>query len=106
LSKKYQRSEHQVQRWLVSQGWTALYHNASVFGVQIDLLCRSPEGVLTVVEVKQQTAQRLARISGPQRQRLLRICTFFSQWEQVEVKLALVEGAKVRVLPLDALTAW
>jgi Holliday junction resolvase-like predicted endonuclease len=73
-------------------------------GVQIDLIARDPRGVLVLLEVKTQGRARLAHISRPQFRRLLRTCAFLSHWEPVELQLALVEGTKVLLLPVDALT--
>lgn len=74
-------------------------------GVQVDLLMRNPHGLLTLLEVKTQSEGHMAHLSGRQRQRLFRISAFLAEWEPVDMRLVLVEGAKFTVLPVDALTA-
>jgi Holliday junction resolvase-like predicted endonuclease len=90
---------------LVAQGWRALYHDVEILGVQVDLLMKNPAGVLTLIEVKGNGYGRLAHISYRQMQRLIRTVEFLAQFEAVEMRLALVEGIKIAVLPVDALTA-
>ena len=85
-------------------GWCVLYRGARIAGVQVDLLCRNPAGILTIIEVKGQSAGGLARISARQRHRLFRASGFLAEWEAVEMLLALVDGSKVGLLPVDALT--
>lgn len=74
-------------------------------GVQLDLLARDPSGLLYIIEVKAQSARGLAHLSYVQRARLIRICGFLAEFEPTELGLVLVEGQKVALLPVDALTA-
>jgi Holliday junction resolvase-like predicted endonuclease len=104
VSKKFSKFELRAERALVSLGWIALYHNIEILGVQVDLLMRSPSGVLSVVEVKTQGRFGMAHLSPAQRRRLFRVVALLSGWEPVELQLALVSGAKVLVLPVDGLT--
>jgi Holliday junction resolvase-like predicted endonuclease len=94
-----------VQNRLKSRGWTALYHNVRLLGVQIDLLMRDPRGLLVLVEVKTQSPSRMASLGPTQARRLQRTCGFLAQWEPVEMRLALVSGEKLELLQVDALTA-
>ena len=72
--------------------------------VQVDILARTPDGLLTIIEVKLQSRRNLARLPRAQLERLLRVADGLACLEPVELKLALVEGNKVRLLPVDALT--
>lgn len=65
---------------------------------------RSPQGVLNLVEVKSQGVTRRARLAPRQKARLMRVACFLSGWEPVELRLALWESQKLRLLPVDALT--
>lgn len=102
--KKFQRIELQVRQELERLGWRCLFHDVQVVRVQIDLIARNPQGLLTLIEVKTQGSAQMAQISFKQMQRLLRTCTFLAQWEPLELRLALVQGTNVRLLPVDALT--
>jgi hypothetical protein len=68
----------------------------------VDLLMKNPSGVLTLIEVK---GSHFTHISPSQKRRLFRTASFLAQWEPVEMRLALVAGAKITILPVDALTA-
>jgi hypothetical protein len=46
----------------------------------------------------------MAHVKGRQKRRLLGILTFLAQWEPVDMQLALVQGSKITLLPVDALT--
>jgi hypothetical protein len=84
-------------------GWSKLYHDVQVAGVQVDLLMKNPAGSLTVIEVK--SLSSMMRVTRRQFRRLFRASAFLAQWEPVEMRLALVDGARIVVLPVDALTA-
>jgi len=86
---------------LVRRGWKFLFHDVGILGVQLDLLMRDPSGILMIVEVKTQGRGRLAHLNWSQRRRLMRIAAFLAQWEPVELRLALVEGHDLRLLPVD-----
>ena len=73
--------------------------------VQVDLIMRDPRGLLTVIEVKSDGASGMAHIPRRQMGRLMRVCGFLARWEPVELRLALVAGRRLRLLPVDALTA-
>jgi hypothetical protein len=66
--------------------------------VQVDILARSPDGVLTVVEVKMASA--LAGVSWRQRRRLARVALVLAEYGPVELMVALVSGDEVQVVPL------
>ena len=87
---------------MANRGWKFLFHNVEVRGVQVDLLMRTPDGLLTLIEVK--TGGEAARLAWSQRRRLLRVTTFLAQFEPVELQLALVSRGNLRLVPVDALT--
>jgi Holliday junction resolvase-like predicted endonuclease len=95
-------SELGTANWLRSRGYEVLFHNVEIFGIQIDLIVRDGDGMLTVVEVK--SASRVVHVPPRQRRRLLRICSFLAGWEPVELVLAVFDGQKADLLPVDALT--
>ncbi len=97
--------EWQVAEFLCRNGWTKLFHDARVMRVQVDLIMRDPRGLLTVIEVKSDGASGMAHIPRRQMGRLMRVCGFLARWEPVELRLALVAGRRLRLLPVDALTA-
>ncbi len=86
-------------------GWTKLFHNVRVMRVQVDLLMRDPRGLLLIIEVKSDAESGMAHLARGQFRRLLRVCTFLARWEPIELRLALVSGGRLRLLPVDALTA-
>lgn len=73
-----------------------------MYGVQVDLIMRTPDRLLTLVEVK--SGSELARLSPSQRRRLLRVTTFLAQFEAVELQIAFVNREKLQLVPVDALT--
>ena len=91
--------------YLSRLGWQLLFHDCEICGVQIDLIMRNPNGLLVLVEVKSQSRGRLAHISWTQMRRLFRAANLLSGYEPIELQLALIEGAKITLLPVDALTA-
>src|ERR1035437_3377601 len=101
--KKSLLCECRVEKYLIRQGWAALFHDIQIMGVQVDLLMRNPQGVLTLLEVKTQSEGRLAHLSGRQRQRLFRTSAFLAEWGPVDMRLVLVEGRQFTALPVAAL---
>lgn len=90
---------------LVRRGWAKLYHNVRVMRVQVDLLMRDPKGALVLIEVKTDGFSEMGHLTRGQARRLMRVCAFLAQWEPIELRLALVSGQALRLLPVDALTA-
>lgn len=84
--------------------WTILGHDLLCARVQIDILARSPTRVLTIVEVKSQTARRLGHLTRGQFLRLQRASEFLAQCEPVQIQLALCESNRVLLIPVDGLT--
>lgn len=74
--------------------------------VQVDLLARGPDGVLTVVEVKMQTPFGHAAVAWSQQRRLLRVGQFLAEFEPVQMRVAFVQKQTVSLLPADALTGF
>ena len=103
-SKKFYKIESEVERQLQADGWQPLFHDVQILGVQLDLIIRDPQGQLVLIEVKTQSSSGLARLTRRQSQRLFRICLFLAQWEPISLSLALVEGTRIRLLPVDSLT--
>lgn len=103
---KFKAAEKQVCQFLEKRGWRDLRHDVRLFHVQVDILARSPLGVLSVIEVKMRTSSRVARLTARQALRLMRVTEALSLREPVELWLAFVEGKKVRLLPVDALTEF
>jgi hypothetical protein len=87
---------------LVAGRWRILAHDIRISGVQVDLLTRDPQGVLTIIEVKSQS--RLAHLSQSQLRRLMRVGMVLSSYEAVQLRLLIAGANEMRVLPVDALT--
>lgn len=106
LSKKAKglRSELAVINFLRGTGWEILGHDVTCARVQIDILARSPAGVLTIFEVKTQSQQRLARLSLKQYLRLSRAASMLAQCEPVQLCLSTFGPEGIRCLPVDGLT--
>lgn len=102
-SSRAKNFEREIAARLERAGWSVVYHNISVARVQIDLLARSPQGVLTLVEVKMPSVLR--RLSVRQRQRLMRAAAVLAEFEPVEMCLASVRGGELELIPVDGLTA-
>lgn len=94
-------SEIQVARWLEARGWKLLFHDVKVWRTQVDLIMRSPDGVLNLVEVKSSSAQ--AHLSPAQRMRLFHVANFLSGFEPVELRLAFAGDRCIEILPVDFL---
>ena len=92
--------------WLTARGWRDVIHDVTCAGVQIDLIGRAPSGTLTLVEVKMQTASECAHLSRAQLGRLARAAACLAELEPVQLAAAFVEGDKIRLLPVDALTPF
>jgi Holliday junction resolvase-like predicted endonuclease len=99
------RSEARVCAFLRENGWREIEHNMRCAHVQIDIVARSSEGLLTVIEVKTGSPSGgFAHVSRRQMSRLARVAALLAESEPVEIRLAFVEGDKVRLLPADGLT--
>ncbi len=94
-------AEQRVCLHLNQLGWTEILYDVSCQHVQVDILARSPHGLLTIVEVKMQGHLQLAHLSPKQRRRLARVACFLSQFEPIEILIAFVEPARIELLPLD-----
>lgn len=92
--------EVRVARELEARGWKILFHDVRVWRTQVDLIGRSPSGVLVLVEVKSDSAGR-AYLSHSQKARLLRAAQLLAGYEPVELLLALVAGSAVEFVPVD-----
>lgn len=103
-TKKALRSERQVCEYLSALGWKVLYHNVQCLGVQVDILARTPKGLLTLVEVKSQSLSGHAHLPLRQHQRLQRVSEHLAEFEPVQLQVAYVEGPRVRLVPVDGLT--
>lgn len=79
-------------------------HDLRCVRVQVDVLARDPRGLLTIVEVKSQTASGMAHLSRAQARRLERVSRAFAEFEPVQILLAFVSDGKVLLLPVDGLT--
>jgi Holliday junction resolvase-like predicted endonuclease len=104
VPSKASRSEQLVAAWLKRQHWTEIYPDLKCANVQVDLVARSPEGVLTVVEVKTQSAWQVARLSRQQALRLFRVAQVLAQEEPTQVCVAFVENGEIELVEVDALT--
>lgn len=105
MSKRTLRARHSEQRvcaWLGRNGWTEILHNQICYGVQLDIVARSPQGVLTILEVKMQTPSGLAHVTSRQRARLLKASAVLAQSEPVQLRLVLLSHARLLLLPLDS----
>ncbi|MBX3022514.1 MAG: YraN family protein [Bdellovibrionales bacterium] len=89
--------------YLQQQGWSEILHDVTCARVQLDIVARSPRGILTIVEVKMQSPRAIAFLSRTQNQRLLRAASVLAQCEPVQLVLALVESSRLRLLPVDAI---
>ncbi|NJL25559.1 MAG: YraN family protein [Calothrix sp. SM1_5_4] len=84
-------------------GWRVLYHDVRIAQVQVDILARTPRGLLCLVEVKARS--ELSHLSLAQERRLRRIGGILAQFEPVEIWLASVSrDHKVALIPVDGLT--
>ena len=88
--------------WLGRHGWSEIHHNLICFHVQLDIIARSPAGVLTILEVKMQSPLRLAHVPFKQKERLFRAAEVLAQSEPVQIKLVLIEPSHVQILPVEA----
>lgn len=95
-----------AQRFLKNNGWEVLFHDVEIMHVQIDLLARDSDGVLSIIEVKKQTPFGSARVSPRQARRLLRVGQFLGEFEPVQMRVAFVQDQTVSLLPVDALTGF
>lgn len=84
---------------LKSSQWKILCHNVSVMHVQVDILARSPSGLLNLIEVKSNTD--VLHLSWSQRRRLFRAAAFLSSFEPVELQVAVIRRGHVTLLPVD-----
>jgi Holliday junction resolvase-like predicted endonuclease len=90
---------------LRENGWREIEHNVRCARVQIDIVARSPGGLLTLIEVKTGSPSGgFAHVSRTQMSRLARAAALLAESEPVEIRLAFVEGDKVHLLPADGLT--
>lgn len=80
-----------------------LDHDVRIWRTQVDLIARSPNGVLHLVEVKSQSYSGLAHLPLRQKRRLMNAANFLAGFEPVEFVLALV-GIEIALVPVDALT--
>lgn len=96
------RTELRVCLELEKRGWKILAHDVEIAHVQIDILARNPQGVLTIVEVKSQS--HMAHISRGQYLRLRRVGAYLSGYEPVQMELALMSLRELTLLPVDGLT--
>lgn len=71
--------------------------------MQLDIIARSPQGVLTILEVKTQSRFGHAHLPGPQRARLFRAAACLAQCEPIEVRLVLAGSSDIHLLPVDAI---
>ena len=100
MRQKFWKAERLVWEGLTVLGWNCLFHNVFVSDVQVDLICKNPFGLLTVIEVKMQGPSALAHVTPRQKSRLMRVCECLSQWEPVELSLAFVEGRRFTIIPV------
>jgi hypothetical protein len=70
--------------------------------VQVDLLALDPNGIMTVVEVKSHSS--MVRLSGQQRNRLMRVGQSLAARGPVQIVFAQVSDRDVFLLPVDGLT--
>ena len=70
--------------------------------VQVDILARDPQGLLTIVEVKSQS--HLAHLPRSQFLRLKRASLVLAGYEPVQMRLILAGLKEFIVLPVDSLT--
>ena len=101
---KAKACERRARDFLVAEGWSFLAADLECMHVQVDLLFRSPEGILSVVEVKSVRLEGGARVSRKQWLRLFRVATVLAEVEPVQMILAGVRGSQVRITPVDGLT--
>lgn len=94
--------ELEAGKRLEELGWNILRHNIRVGGVQIDLLGRDPQGILTIIEVKSMSL--LSGISWKQKKRLLRASLILGELEPVQFVLVQISQDTMQVLPVDGLT--
>jgi len=94
-------NELRVAKWLEARGWKLIFHDVKVWRTQVDLIMRSPEGLLTLVEVKSSSMQ--AHLSPAQKSRLFSVATFLSEFEPVELGVAFAGDDGVEILPVDYL---
>jgi Holliday junction resolvase-like predicted endonuclease len=87
--------------FLANQGWRILFHDCECAHVQIDVIARDPNGILTIVEVKSQTTSGMAYLPRRQQRRLERAASVLAQWEPIEIVLALVEDDKIVLVPVS-----
>jgi Holliday junction resolvase-like predicted endonuclease len=89
-----------VLQFLKSSNWSEISHNLECAHVQIDLLARSPSGVLSLVEVKSDNG--VASLGWKQRARLERVAGVLAEYEPVQLVLALVgPRGDVLLLPVE-----
>lgn len=71
----------------------------------MDLLARSPAGVVTIIEVKTARADHdLAHLPSRQARRLMRVAAYLAQRGPVQMLVAFAEEDRVRLVPVDGLT--
>ncbi len=104
--QKSSAAELFVADFLKRSGWQVLEHDVEVHHIQVDLLVRSPDGVLTIVEVKMQNAFGVAHVTPAQGRRLARVAQFLAEFEPVQMRVAFVEKQRVSLLPVDGLTGF
>jgi Holliday junction resolvase-like predicted endonuclease len=86
---------------LESRGWRILFHDVKVWRTQVDLIARSPNGVLTLIEVKSQSSTARAHLPHNQQRRLFNVAKLLAGYEPVELLLAFVQENHVEILPVD-----
>jgi Holliday junction resolvase-like predicted endonuclease len=93
-----------VCRFLMQRGWQIVEAGVEVAHVQVDILARDPQGVLTLIEVK--SASHMAHLSAAQQRRLFRASSVLAGFEPVQLILALEDAGvgEVELLPVDGLT--
>lgn len=101
---KAKACERRARDFLIAKGWNFLAADIECLHVQVDLLFRSPEGILSVVEVKSVRLEEGARVSRKQWSRLFRVAAVLAEVEPVQLILAGVKGTQVRITPVDGLT--
>lgn len=93
-------SENLAAAELSKLGWKILFEDVKVWRTQVDLISRTPSGILALIEVKSESGQ--SHLSPLQKNRLFRIATLLAQHEPVELYLVLVgDLGEVLTVPVD-----
>lgn len=100
----YFEEEVRVARFLNRHQYLILAHNVRILKVQVDLLVRDPEKILTLIEVKSGPMAFERGLMRSQKSRLMRVANFLSQFEKVQIQLALVNKEAIDLMEVDGLT--